>query len=300
MNISLDALSVLDAIDRRGSFAAAAEELGRVPSAITYIVRKLEGDLDALLFDRSGHRAKLTAAGTELLNEGRHLLQAAAELEHRVRRVATGWETELSIAIDGVIPATRMFPLIQAFYREAGGTRVRLSHEILHGAWDALVSGRADLVIAPGDGPSGGGYATRQFGAVDFVFAVAPTHALAKLPAPLKRADIQQHRSIVVGDTSRGLPPRTVGLLSGQDTLTVPDLPAKIGAQIQGLGVGYLPLTWAAPALKAGTLVAREVEEARPEGVLHLAWRPDGAGRALRWFLVELEDLRWRKKLLRT
>ncbi|MBK7332922.1 MAG: LysR family transcriptional regulator [Betaproteobacteria bacterium] len=37
---SLDALAVLDAIDRRGSFAAAADELGRVPSAITYTVRR--------------------------------------------------------------------------------------------------------------------------------------------------------------------------------------------------------------------------------------------------------------------
>jgi hypothetical protein len=42
MRLSLDALLVLDAIDRRGSFAAAAHELHRVPSAITYTVQKLE------------------------------------------------------------------------------------------------------------------------------------------------------------------------------------------------------------------------------------------------------------------
>jgi hypothetical protein len=55
--LSLDALLVLDAIARKGSFAAAAEELHRVPSAITYTVQKLEQDLDVQLFDRSGHRA---------------------------------------------------------------------------------------------------------------------------------------------------------------------------------------------------------------------------------------------------
>ena len=76
MRLSLDALLVLDAIDRKGSFAAAAVELHRVPSAITYTVQKLEEDLDVLLFDRRGHRAKLTAAGRELLDEGRHLLRA--------------------------------------------------------------------------------------------------------------------------------------------------------------------------------------------------------------------------------
>ena len=59
MRLSLDALLVIDAIDRKGSFAAAAHELHRVPSAVTYTVQKLEEDLDVLLFDRRGHRDDL-------------------------------------------------------------------------------------------------------------------------------------------------------------------------------------------------------------------------------------------------
>lgn len=51
-----------------------------------------------LLFDRRGHRARLTSAGEELLNHGRHLLQAAEALEQRVRRTAAGWEAENSTA----------------------------------------------------------------------------------------------------------------------------------------------------------------------------------------------------------
>ncbi len=100
MRLTLDALAVLDAIDRKGSFAGAADELHRVPSAITYTVQKLEQDLDVKRFDRSGARATLTAAGRSLLEEGRHLLHAARKLECLVKRVATGWEAELSIAMD--------------------------------------------------------------------------------------------------------------------------------------------------------------------------------------------------------
>ena len=55
MKLTLDGLEVLDAIDRRGSFAAAAEELHRVPSAITYSVQQMEESLDIALFDRRGH-----------------------------------------------------------------------------------------------------------------------------------------------------------------------------------------------------------------------------------------------------
>jgi DNA-binding transcriptional LysR family regulator len=58
-----DALLMMDTIARTGSFAAAARELGKVPSALTYSVRQLEESLDVLLFDRSSRQAQLTAAG---------------------------------------------------------------------------------------------------------------------------------------------------------------------------------------------------------------------------------------------
>ena len=80
LKLSIEALEVIDAIARKGSFAAAAEALYRVPSALTYTVQKLESDLGVQLFDRSGHRATLTEAGAELLKEGRYLLEAAHAL----------------------------------------------------------------------------------------------------------------------------------------------------------------------------------------------------------------------------
>ena len=58
-----DALVMMDTIARCGSFAAAARELGKVPSALTYSVRQLEDALDVLLFDRRSRQAEFTAAG---------------------------------------------------------------------------------------------------------------------------------------------------------------------------------------------------------------------------------------------
>jgi len=98
-----EALAMVDAIARSGSFAAAARELGKVPSALTYSVRQLEDALDVLLFDRSSRQAKLTAAGEELLEHGRRVLGEVDALANRVQRVATGWEASLTIAADGVI-----------------------------------------------------------------------------------------------------------------------------------------------------------------------------------------------------
>ena len=86
---------MMDAIARSGSFAAAARELGKVPSALTYNVRQLEDALDVLLFDRRSRQATLTPAGQELLDEGRRLLEQMDAVANRVKRVATGWETQL-------------------------------------------------------------------------------------------------------------------------------------------------------------------------------------------------------------
>src|SRR5512140_2086117 len=98
-----DALALLQAVSQSGSFAAAARELGLVPSAVTYRVRQIEDALDVLLFDRSSRQARLTDAGAELLREGSRLLLEIDAVANRVRRVATGWESRLSIAVDTVI-----------------------------------------------------------------------------------------------------------------------------------------------------------------------------------------------------
>ena len=291
MRISLDALLVLDSIARNGSFAAAGEELHRVPSAITYTIQKLEQDLEVKLFDRSGHRARLTDAGEALLRDGRHLLRAATDLENRVKHVATGWETELRIAVDDLVPTERLFPLLKDFYRDASGTRIRLAMEVLGGCWDALLSGRADLVIgAPGDTPPEGLLAVEPMGSFEFVFVVSPDHPLAGLSDPLSAQDILRHRAVSAADTSRSLPPRSSGLLDGQDALTVPTMRAKVSAQIAGLGAGYLPLLWAAPHIAAGRLVKKEVEGSKSKTNVYLAWHPRQAGKALKWFIERLRD----------
>jgi DNA-binding transcriptional LysR family regulator len=292
MRISLDALQVLDAIQRKGSFAAAAAELHRVPSAITYTIQQLEQDLDVQLFDRSKHRASLTGAGYELLTEGRLLLRAAGDLECRIQQVAKGWETELRIAVDTVIGVEKMFPLIKKFGDEESGTRIRLTEEVLGGGWDALVSQRADLVVgASGEMPSGGSYATLPLGRLLLAFMASPKHPICKEKMPLKESVILKYRAISVADSSRNLPPRTVGLISGQDVLTVPTMRAKIAAQVAGLGVGYLPPHLVASEIAAKRLrVLNIISSSRGEGDLFAAWRPNRTGKALRWFAKALED----------
>ena len=160
-----------------------------MPAAVTYSVQKLEKDLDVVLFDRRGHRAKHTAAAGELLNEGHHILRAAGEREAHVKRVATGWEAELRLAYDEGIPVRAVLEITDVFHQQECSTRRRIAAAVFGGSWDALISIRVDLAIgASGDGPVGG-YGMRLQGHVEWEFVVA-------LGSPLVRAgtaDAQQH-----------------------------------------------------------------------------------------------------------
>lgn len=304
--LTFEALKLVDAIARRGSFAGAAQELGRAPSAVTYAVRKLEDDLDALLFDRRGYRARLTPAGEELLREGRALLAAAEDVSRRVQRVAKGWERELRIALDSLLPFSRLLPLLSEFC-DAAPTQLRISHEVLGGTWEALTAGRCELAIgaAAGDASAAGygsGFRTQKLGEVRFAFAVAVSHPLASLPGPLAAAQMRAYRQIVVGDTSQRAAPQAAGLLGAVDTITVPSMADKIAAQAAGLGVGYLPLHVIREHLARGELVVKSTEAVRGHGdrvPLFAVWRADARGKALQWWLERLSAAAVRAELLR-
>jgi len=304
-----EALAMMDTIARTGSFAAAAREMGKVPSALTYSVRQLEDALDVLLFDRSSRQAQLTAAGTELLVEGRRLLQEMDAVANRVKRVASGWETELSISVEDLLSMPTVFELVEAFCGncqepQAGpATRLRLRTDVLAGTWEALVSGQVDLAIGvTGEHVRPAGIELRPLGEIRFVFCVAPHHPLATGNEPLTDAELVRHRAVAVADTAQRMSRLTVNLLPGQDVLTVHAMRAKLEALLRGLGCGYIPEPWARPHLEAGHLVQRETVRGERKSPLHYAWRaeqgPLGLGRALQWWLQQLESPATQRALL--
>ena len=312
-----EALAMMDTIARSGSFAAAARELGKVPSALTYSVRQLEDALDVLLFDRRSGQARLTAAGVELLSEGRRLLAEMDAVANRVKRVACGWETQLTVAADGVISPLTLFELCEAFYAlrpdadksDAGpGTRLRLRTEVLAGTWETLLSGQADLAIGVGmDGISPtAGIELRLLGEMDFVFVVAPHHPLAAYDGPIPDHELLRHRAVAVADSAHRHEPLTVLLLPGQEVFTVASVQAKLEAQLRCLGCGFLAEPLAREHIRAGRLVVKAVQREHTCARLGYAWRgaatpqPKRApqGLALAWWLEQLASEATRRALL--
>ena len=331
-----EALSMMDTIARTGSFAAAARELGKVPSALTYNVRQLEDALDVLLFDRRSRQAQLTPAGAELLAEGRRLLEQIDAVANRVRRVGSGWETQLTVAVDDIVSRPTLFELCEGFYalrpwaggeaasggatatgsgngtpphdRDAGpGTRIRLRTEVLAGTWEALIAGEADLAIGvPANSPTRPGIAVEPLADIPFVFVVAPHHPLTKLEGPISDSEVVRHRAVAVADSAQRMDRITVNLLPGQEVLTVSTMQDKVEAQLRGLGCGFLPEPLVRPYLDAGQLVECSLQRDTRVPSFAYAWRcPVGArgqpmelGKALQWWLEQLKRPATRRALL--
>lgn len=293
MLITLDALQTLDAIDRRQSFAAAAEELHRVPSAISYTINKLEEDLGVELFDRSRRKAELTAIGRLVLEQGRQILKAAEELTALARQAADGWEVELRICIESVLSCDAIYELIKEFQRIQPKTEIRLSEEVLSGSWDALIDDRCDLVIGAEGAPPAPGFALHSLGQVAFDFAVAVGHPLSQLAMPLPTSAIQNYPTVIVADSSQRLPTRSAGLLDGRSRIFVPSIEHKIVAQCKGLGVGYLPRHRIIQHLAQGQLVVLTLDAARPPVEISVAWQRSNSGKGLKWFVDRLKQMQF-------
>ncbi len=298
-----DALALLDTIATQGSFAAAARAMGLVPSALTYRVRQIEDALDVLLFDRSARTAVLTPAGQELLREGQRLLRELDAVAHRVKRVATGWEPQFTVAIDSIMCMTTVMELAQDFFALGAPTRLKLREETLSGTLAALTSGQADLAIGVVlDASDNASLQHRALGQVPWAFVVAPHHALAHLPEPLSDEVIAQHRAVAVADSVQRGTGLSVGLLGGQDVFTVPSISAKLQAQLRGLGCGFLPEAMVQPYLESGRLVRKTVRRQNRLSRVCYAWASQPAaaqGKALGWWLTALESPKTRQALLR-
>jgi DNA-binding transcriptional LysR family regulator len=288
--IDLDSLRLLDTIERQGSFAAAAQELCVVTSTITHAVRGLEAKLGLQIFDRSGRRVRFTANGRALLERGRALMALADAFDGEVQTLATGWEPRLVIAVDEVIPMAPVIALLRDFVAAAPHTTVRLKREAAAGSWDALMSGRADLVVgAPArGGPAGGGYESVAFVPIRFVLAVAAGHPLAGRQDVIANEEIARHRSVVMGDTTRALPHLPYGLLDNRLQIAVPDEASKLEAIRLGLGCGFLPEAVARPRVKRGELKLLKVGTPHPPSDSALAWRAGEGGRAVQWWVQRL------------
>ncbi len=287
MDFTLDQLQVLDAIARRGSFAAAAAHLHRVPSAITYQVRTLESALEVELFDRSGRSAVLTSAGERVVEAARDVLERARALERVAAELRGGWEAELHVVVDAALP---MEPLAACLRRFGDGdvpTRLRVDVECQEGVLDRFESSPADVALYLGfdSDAEAAPYRCEPLPPLPFVLVATPSHGAAQ-PGAARGAFTE----LVVQDTASRFSRRAKPAYSGaHNVVYLADFHAKRLALLAGAGFGWVPEHLVDADLAAGTLTVLPGDGSRwayrPQVVTR---RRDSPGRAARLFVETL------------
>ncbi|WP_380180548.1 DNA-binding transcriptional activator PunR [Kalamiella sp. sgz302252] len=284
-------LEVIDAVARTGSFTAAAAELHRVPSAISYTVRQLEEWLAVPLFERRHRDVVLTAAGEHFIQEGRAVIKKMLVTRRQCQQVANGWRGQLNIAVDRIVKASRTRQLVVDFYRHFPDMELHLSSEVFNGVWDALADGRVDVAIGATQAiPVGGRFAFRNMGALNWRCVVKAGHPLALHKEKINEEAIREWPSLVLEDTSRALPKRTTWTLDNQRRLVAPDWESAFDCLLAGLCVGMVPGHLAQPLLKNGSLCELKLEPAFPDSPCCVSWSEQQTSPALSWLLDYLGE----------
>ena len=284
-------LEVVDAVARTGSFSAAAQELHRVPSAVSYTVRQLEEWLAVPLFERLPRDVVLTPAGVCFLKEGRSVVKKMQITRQQCQQIANGWRGQLAIAVDNIVKPQRTRQMIVDFYRHFDDVELIVLQEVFNGVWDALSDGRAELAIGATQAiPVGGRYAFRDMGMLNWHCVVASHHPLAKIPGPLSDDTLRNWASLVLEDTSRSLPKRITWLLDNQKRLVVPDWESSATCLSAGLCIGMVPSHFSRPWIDSGEWVALALENPFPDAACCLTWQQNDVSPALSWLLEYLGD----------
>src|SRR6185369_16913237 len=123
--LQLDHLRTFDAVARRLSFSAAANELHLTQSAISRQIKALEEDLGAPLFSRGTRRVELSAAGLTL----RHTLTPLLDqLDRVVRDIRSrGGRPRVSVSTFASFASLWLMPRLAAFQKANPDFDIRLS-----------------------------------------------------------------------------------------------------------------------------------------------------------------------------
>ena len=292
--INIEILEILDAIDRRGSFAKAAEELNKATSALSYAIQKIEEQLSITIFQRQGRRSVLTPAGELILQDGRAILNATKLLAEKAKEVATGWEPKLRISLESTLNHEVFFKVLNNFLCEHESMEVDISESVLNGGWEALENNKVDLLVgAPGPVPQQKGFRSIGIEGSDMIPVISNTHPMAKLvnsPDEFQRV-MPGLRRVVTHDTATVNIARNAGLSVGKKILYVQTMDQKIEAQLAGLGIGHLPQHRIQIYLDNGALLPLPVKQSSNESFI--AWKISHKGKALQALSQRLIKAKW-------
>jgi DNA-binding transcriptional LysR family regulator len=292
MKADLSGLEALEAVVKFGGFSRAATHLHKVQSAVSHQVSKLEKQLGVQLLTRDGYRVRLTPAGETILAEGRRLIAQADRVRFVAKQFAEGWEPQLLIVIDGIVPLDPTLAAVRMLTAERLPTRIQVSVEFLRGVQQRFQKDQADLMLVA-DYKSDPYLQEEALPDVTCILCVGRSHPLANLAA-VSLAQLQDHVELSV-QRSSDEQDSDQRLFGCERRVYLPSFQTKREALLLGVGFGWMPLHLVRLELKSGRLTELQyVGGTRYRFTPKLVYRSSQPlGRAASQFVALLKNAPW-------
>jgi DNA-binding transcriptional LysR family regulator len=287
---SIDQLKVFLTVAESGSFTAAAKKLGRAVSAVSYTIANLEQQLGVSLFDREQTRTpRLTEAGSAV-SKARVVAVGIDDLRASVRALLKGFEAEVTLVVDVMLPSERLVDAVHAFETTFPTVKLRLHVETLSAVAQLVRQGGAMIGVGGGLLDIEPDLELIHVGEVEMIPVAAPNHPLAR-NRPNAPGAARHHRQLVLTVRTPFSEGPDVGIFSAE-TWRLADLGAKHDLLLAGVGWGNMPEPNVRADLAAGRLVRLELPEAKSGlysfQAMHRTDQPPGPAAA--WLIERFVD----------
>jgi len=257
--MTLDQLRMLVQIEEKGSVLAAAEALFRTQPTVSVAIRKLEDELGLQLLSRERYRATLTPAGQKFCQQARAILQQADDLKILADYMASGYESELNIAIEASCPMPFLLDILKKIEKQYPQTQFNLMAENIYGALTRLKDGEADIAVSPWFEDDTG---LESFTLLhESMLAVAsPQFPPLLAGKPLDHESMKGAVQVIVKDSSRNPREKKIGVMEEGRHWLVNDHYTKKEILLAGMGWGRLQNHLIRRELEEGKLVPLQIK----------------------------------------
>ena len=242
-----------------GSFKMAATELHKTQPAISFSIKKLEEEIGAELFDRSGYRPELTQHGKVFFERSQRAVLGMNELESLSRSFHERKEPELRITVDGVSPLPKLLKMFKEFGDQFPNTKLDIAFEALSECERHILSKEAQIGLT-------------HFITQRELLDVIPVMEVEMVP--VMNAELYAEKNlkyeeqlltidqIVIGDKNKSK--SSFGLLEGGKRWRLTDANLKREIIFAGLGWGHMPAHYVEREIREKKLIVLNFENVHP------------------------------------
>ncbi|MZR31926.1 LysR family transcriptional regulator [Sneathiella litorea] len=238
LTTTLTQWQIFNAVIDHGGYLQAAEKLNRSHSSLHHAVQKLQDQLGVQLVTVEGKQVRLTPIGEVMRRRSQQLIEDAVNLERLAETAQQGWETEITVAVEGIYPKSQLMAVLSQFHAKGHGTRLKIENVFLNGAVEAIRNAAADMVVSP-IVPSG--FLGTPLMRVPLTPFAGQGHPLMTQNTPIETGELQRHLQIVISDGTKSELPVTIGWLKSEQRWTVSGFYEARDILLSGIGFCWLP-----------------------------------------------------------